>query len=184
MVARKRETDRERGREVGNYYKKSKNNDLITNLKPFWGRYWSRLYFLLQLRRVLITGATQVRPVMGGMILWSTPTHPTPVCTTRTASATSSANPRSSEVLSNAVLGGHLLLPLLFHISVLFDALLEQGCTNPRRLNCIMFIVQLLLYATPALTFKHPVYAHPEMNIWQVRPRCEHSPNWNVRRIW
>lgn len=69
MVARKRETDRERGREVGNYYKKSKNNDLITNLKPFWGRYWSRLYFLLQLRRVLITGATQVRPVMGGMIL-------------------------------------------------------------------------------------------------------------------
>ena len=69
MVGRKRETEREREREVGNYYKKSKNNDLITNLKAFCGRYWSRLYFLLQLRRVLITGATQVRPVMGGMIL-------------------------------------------------------------------------------------------------------------------
>jgi hypothetical protein len=33
-----------------------KSNDLITNLKAFCRRYWSRLYFLLQLRRVLITG--------------------------------------------------------------------------------------------------------------------------------
>lgn len=65
MVGRKRKTEREK---VGNYYK-SKNNDLITNLKAFSGRYWSGLYFLPQLRRVLITGATQVRPVMGGTIL-------------------------------------------------------------------------------------------------------------------
>jgi hypothetical protein len=64
MVRRNRKREK-----VGNYYKKSKNNYLITNLKAFCGRYWSRLYFLLQLRRVLITGATQVGPVMGGMIL-------------------------------------------------------------------------------------------------------------------
>jgi hypothetical protein len=37
-------------------WQEEKSNDLITNLKAFCRRYWSRLYFLLQLRRVLITG--------------------------------------------------------------------------------------------------------------------------------
>jgi hypothetical protein len=40
----------------GKLLQEEKSNDLITNLKAFCRRYWSRLYFLLQLRRVLITG--------------------------------------------------------------------------------------------------------------------------------